>query len=127
MRGPLALGLVCAIALGACGGHSSGGALTSGIQGVVQAGPTCPVEEANSPCPDEPVPSTVRAVSVSDAGIIGQTKTDPSGRFRLPLEPGTYIVTATPAHGTLTPFPVTVEVKSGAFAAVRLEADTGIR
>jgi hypothetical protein len=80
-----------------------------------------------SPCPDEPVPGTVRAVSVSDVGIIGQTTTDQRGRFRLSLEPGTYIVTATAAQGALTPVPVTVEVKDGAFAEVTLKADTGIR
>jgi hypothetical protein len=127
MRVLASLGLVCLIGLSACGGGSSGGDLTSGIQGVVQAGPTCPVEQMGSPCPDEPVPGTVRAVSVSDVGIIGQTTTDQRGRFRLSLEPGTYIVTATAAHGALTPVPVTVEVKAGVFAEVTLEADTGIR
>ena len=127
MRRLVALGLVCAIALGACGGGSSGGGPTSGIQGVVQAGPTCPVEQMGSPCPEQPVPGTVRAVSVSNEGIIGKTTTDQRGRFRLPLEPGTYIITATPAQGALTPVPATVVVKAGAFAEVTLEADTGIR
>jgi hypothetical protein len=121
----LVLASLCALGLGGCGGGSGGAGLTSGIQGVVQAGPTCPVEQVGSPCPDRPVPSTVRAIGTD--GHIAEGKTDDQGRFRLPLEPGTYIVSAAPVVGAMTPTPVTVEVKAGAYAQVTVEADTGIR
>jgi len=71
------------------------------------------------------VPSTVRAIGTD--GRIAEGKTDGQGRFRMPLEPGTYIVSAAPVVGAMTPTPVTVEVKAGAYARVTLEADTGIR
>ena len=120
------LASLCALLLGACAGGGSGGSdLSSGIQGVVQAGPTCPVEQVGSPCPDRPVPSALRAIRAD--GRIAAGRTDDRGRFRLALEPGTYVVTATPLAGTMTPVPVTVTVTSGAYAKVTLEADTGIR
>jgi hypothetical protein len=121
----LVLASLCALGLGGCGGGSGGAGLTSGIQGVVQAGPTCPVEQVGSPCPDRPVPSTVRAIGTD--GHIAEGKTDDQGRFRMALEPGTYIVSAAPVVGAMTPSPVTVEVRAGAYARVTLEADTGIR
>src|SRR2546430_12794503 len=61
---------------------SGGASLTSGIQGVVQAGPTCPVEQVGAPCPDRPVPSTVRAIGTD--GRIAEGKTDGQGRVRMP-------------------------------------------
>ena len=120
----LLLVFVSVVALGACSTSGVGGDGTSGIQGVVQAGPTCPVEIAGSPCPDRPFPGTVRATG---GGINAQVATDDQGRFRLPLRPGSYLVTVVLTNGPATPVPQTVDVKPGTFSQVTLEVDTGIR
>jgi hypothetical protein len=121
--------MVLLLALGAwsCGTKSNGGgAGTSGIQGVVLAGPRCPVAIAGSPCPDRPFPGTVLATRTG--GGSSQVKTDDQGRFRLALEPGTYVVTLMLSNtGPPTAKPVSVTVIQGKFTQVTLAVDTGIR
>ncbi|HEY7667229.1 MAG TPA: carboxypeptidase-like regulatory domain-containing protein [Actinomycetota bacterium] len=118
----VAIALLATIAV-AC----SGSPTRSGVQGVVMAGPQCPVEQLGSPCPDQPFEGTVRA-SAQDGTIVGETQTDERGRFRIALEPGTYLIEVVVAAGgptTSTPQPVRVE--DGSFTRVSLQVDTGIR
>jgi Carboxypeptidase regulatory-like domain len=97
-----------------------------GVRGSVTAGPTCPVERAESPCPPAPWTGTVRATS--STGATFDTTTDANGGFELHLPDGTYTVAAVIEGGgppTAEPVPVTVD--GGTVQTVALTVDTGIR
>jgi hypothetical protein len=55
----------------------------------------------------------------------GQSGSD--GRFRIALEPGSYVVQATVAGNALFAKPVDVTVTSGQYVNVIVPLDTGIR
>jgi hypothetical protein len=135
----LCLALALAIASGCSAGPSAPPASPtpsdSGIQGAVLAGPTCPVERLNSPCPPRPLAGwTVSAEPICPPSAVCavarpiKTRTDSSGRYRLPLAPGTYTVTAA-GSGQLnnSSAPKVVTVTAHAYAVADLMVDTGIR
>jgi hypothetical protein len=98
----------------------------SGVEGLVTIGPTCPVERADSPCPDKPYPTQVIALS-SGGTELARAVTDAEGRFALALSPGDYHLTEA-ISGTLPrPIVVAVHVVSGAWTFVHLTLDSGIR
>ena len=111
----------------------------SGIEGIVIAWPTCAVESLASPCPQSRVQADVEVrangLTRSPAGeartqrpLVAEIRSDTSGRFRVALAPGTYVVQAVPPSGTtLAPKPITVEVSAHEFAQVTVFLDTGIR
>jgi hypothetical protein len=116
-----------AVLLAACGARAGSGSSGTGVRGTVLAGPTCPVERADSPCPDVPVADAeVRALS--DGGVAGIDRTDAEGRFEIALPPGSYRVTV---HAGSGPFgsaqPVDVTVSADGYATANLSVDTGIR
>ena len=115
--------LVLILVPSACGrAHEA----TSGITGIVRAGPTCPVETIDLPCPLLEWEGTVRATA-SD-GATFETDTDGDGAYALAVPPGVYDVTAlTEAGGPPTAVPVRVTVAEGETLTVDLEVDTGIR
>jgi hypothetical protein len=118
---------VAILVLGACGRGSSGEA-SSGIEGRVTIGPTCPVERPDSPCPDAPFVATVRVMSGSDVAASGTSAKD--GSFRIAVPPGTYSVEADPVSsgGIARGIPVSnVVVHPGAFTHVNVTFDSGIR
>jgi hypothetical protein len=117
--------VLVAVALAACGGQGAGDG-TSGIRGQALAGPQCPVEMANSPCPDLPWEGTVVATDTS-SGDRFTVNTDADGRFELALLPGTYDVSID--AGSDLPFakPQTVTVEDGSFTEIVVSVDTGIR
>jgi hypothetical protein len=126
MRRTLLLPFVFILLLSACARAGVGGGGDSGVLGVVQAGPTCPVERVGSPCPDRPFPGTVRATGLD--GATAEVNTDDQGRFRLALAPGTYVVTVVTTTGPPPAAePQTVQVKAGSFTQVTINVDTGIR
>ena len=118
--------LLLAIVLVACG---KGGAAQpgTGIRGSVSIGPQCPVEQANSPCPDRPFEGDVRATATD--GSTTTASTDARGLFSMNLDPGTYEVVAltTNGGGPPTAIPQTVVVSDGAYTSIALELDSGIR
>jgi hypothetical protein len=119
--GPALVALLVGIA------SCSGGRGTSGVRGVIVAGPQCPVEQLGSPCPDQPFPGTVRATAL-DGSVVAEVESDGEGRFRMPLDPGSYVLAVVIAGGgppTATPQPVRVD--EGRFTSVTLRVDTGIR
>jgi hypothetical protein len=117
--------VLVAVALAACGGQGAGDG-TSGIRGQALAGPQCPVEMANSPCPDLPWEGIVVATDTS-SGDRFTVNTDAEGRFELTLLPGTYDVSID--AGSDLPFakPQTVTVEDGSFTEIVVSVDTGIR
>jgi hypothetical protein len=118
--------LSLSLALMACGngGHARPG---TGIRGTVSIGPQCPVEQANSPCPDRPFQGQVQATAAD--GVTTTTTTDVDGRFTIDVPPGTYDVVAltTNGGGPPTAIPQTVVVREGAYTSIALELDSGIR
>jgi hypothetical protein len=116
--------LVLSLVLVACA-KGAGGSPSGGIEGVVTAGPTCPVETLDSPCPPTPWQGTVRATA-SDGSTFEAT-TDADGRYRLALPAGSYEVAAVIEGGgppTASPVPITI---ADAMQTLDLEVDTGIR
>lgn len=122
--------LACVGALGACAATSVPGETTGTLTGSVVAGPTCPVEQANNPCPPRPV--TGRQVTVEDAAghAVAITTTDDTGHFTLHVAPGAYTVKVAIVPGgvglrQVTPGQVTVVANQT--ASITIELDTGIR
>src|SRR5581483_7034666 len=77
---------------GSAGGGPGAGAFApcpSGVEGRVTAGPTCPVQRADEPCPDKPVETTLRLVR-QDGTVAGTGKSGPDGAFRIAAAPGNY-------------------------------------
>ncbi len=120
------IALFLVVVLAACGNGAGGADGASGVRGRALAGPQCPVEMAESPCPDLPWEGTVVAIQ-SDSGETFATSTDADGRFELSLAPGTYDVTIDAASTPPTAEPQTVTVEEGSFTEIEVFVDTGIR
>jgi hypothetical protein len=100
------------------------------IAGDVVAGPTCPVEQAENPCPPKPVPDSKVYIMTPGGALVTTTMTDANGRFSVRLSPGSYTVHAEAGPGKLGLNQVTlgdVTVRAGATTTVHIELDTGIR
>jgi hypothetical protein len=123
-----------AVLVAGCGddGSSSGDQEPdSGITGVVSLGPQCPVERPGEPCDDEPAAGVTVTVSEQQPGEaygggpgVATAVTDDDGRFRIPLVPGDYVVTA--EAGMSCEF-LDAHVSAGTFTEVPVPCDTGIR
>ena len=95
------------------------------VSGRVLAGPTCPVEQADSPCPDAPVEVTLEFTA--DNGEVARTDTDGTGRYEVALSPGGYTVSVSgpgAGMGIIEPTQVTV---AAAPTIIDFSVDTGIR
>ncbi len=102
---------------------------SSGIQGQITIGPTCPVARAEDPCPDKPYQATVQVYQGKT--LLTQVTSDVQGMFRLGLEAGSYtLVPQTPA-GQFVTRPVSREipvvVEAGKYTQVVVQYDSGIR
>jgi hypothetical protein len=115
------------LTLTACGaGTTSSISSTATLTGRVTAGPTCPVERPDHPCPPAPVPATVRARDAHGA-VVATAHTDADGGYRLQLHPGAYTVVAATPSQLPRCSPVNVIVKANHTARVAISCDTGIR
>ena len=121
----LPLGLVSVLA--ACGGvRVHAGTTPVGVlRGHVTAGPTCPVERIDHPCPPRRVVATVRARI--GARVIASTQSTVDGSYRLELPSGSYTLSA--ATGALLPRCLSnnVDVVAGTTTELDITCDTGIR
>ena len=116
------------LSLTACGAsqHPEPAAAPARLVGTVLAGPTCPVEQAGSPCPDTPVSgATVRLVG--DGKVLARAVTDAHGAFTLAAPPGSYVVKATNVGGYRSNSSEPLELTATAPTTVTLHLDTGIR
>jgi len=102
--------------------------LTTGIRGVVLAGPTCPVERVGqSPCVRALSGATILALD-STGHEVGRAVSDASGAYFLRLSPGTYEIVPQAVQGLLgVAAKTSVTVPDGAPVQIDLEYDTGIR
>jgi hypothetical protein len=115
-----------------CASRASGlGSQThaSGVEGVVVSGPSCPVQRANSPCPDLPVKAEVTVKDLSGGTVLGRFAAGSDGRFKIALAAGTYSLTAVrPGVARFNQSsPMTVTVRSGGYSSVTIRIDSGIR
>lgn len=105
--------------------------ISSGISGVVHLGPQCAVETAGEPCEDEPADGVTVIVSERQPGEayvagaeVARTTTDDSGRFRVDVLPGEYVVTADAGMSCEL---MDARVSAEEYARVDVACDTGIR
>src|SRR5262245_47254998 len=108
---PLLLLVSFLLGLSACG-ESAGGAQGT-IIGDVVAGPMCPVEQADTPCPLQPVTNRQVTIATTSGATAATATTDGNGRFSVNVAPGTYVVHVLAGLGMLglrqeTPGDVTV-------------------
>jgi hypothetical protein len=125
--------VVTALALGGCEENVSSRpasrrtttTVASGVYGVVAAGPTCPVERVDQPCPPRPVSAEVEA-RTRGGRLVAKTASANTGRYDLALAPGGYILTVVTSGLPRCP-PAMIIVKLGAATHADITCDTGIR
>ncbi len=98
----------------------------TGVRGRITAGPTCPVERPDQPCPPNPVHGRVDAVDATGRTVAGAS-TDDAGRYATSLPSGQYTLRVL----TDGPFPrcpdTAVTVTEGSPVTSDIDCDTGIR
>lgn len=98
----------------------------TGVHGRVRAGPTCPVERPDQPCPPNPVAGRVDAINAAGR-TAGVATTDAVGRYAIALAPGDYTLRVL-TEGMFPTCPDTaVLVALGPPLTVDIGCDTGIR
>ena len=121
--------LVVAVAFGLTGLTACGAGepdLVATVSGIVEQGPTCPLETLASPCP--PAPAVGVRVDVRQGGaVVASTTTDADGRFRLTAPAGLVEVRATSTEGLPSEDVKTFTLQAGDDVEARLLLDTGIR
>ena len=99
------------------------------MEGKIHAGPTCPVEREDQPCPDRPVETSLRLVR-SDGTVAANGKSDADGKFRFAAPPGKYQLVADYGSGAGGPGgcpPVDVLIERDRYTFADVSCDTGIR
>src|SRR6202022_1342512 len=96
------------LAIAACGTQPAAQPGT-GIQGMVQVGPTCPVERINSPCPPHPLAATI-VVRDGTGAEVTRFLSGADGRFKVDLRPGTYTLLGLTICSSFLPRPVPTSV-----------------
>src|SRR5215207_181791 len=122
---PFILMLLMLAILTACSASSST-TPESGVEGQVLIGPVCPVEQQGETCPDRPYQATLTVNNPKGEKIV-QIETDEDGKFKIPLEPGSYVLV--PESIDMIPFaseqPFTVA--EGKYTQLTVAFDSGIR
>ena len=101
---------------------------TTGVRGLVLAGPTCPVERAGqSACVRSVSGATIVALD-SSRHEVSRATSDASGAYFLRLPPGNYEIVPQAVEGLMgDAAETTVTVPDGAPVQLDLQYDTGIR
>lgn len=123
----LILILLIVTSAAACSGNSSTTS-ESGVEGRVVIGPVCPViQQGGENCIDRPYPAALTVNDPQGRKIV-QVEADEDGLFKIPLEPGNYILVPE-ANGLMVPFalqqPFTVEERK--YTQLTIAYDSGIR
>jgi len=132
------------LAAAMCSTVAAAGTRTSGVTGRVTAGPTCPVERVDHPCPPQPVSATIKAQKTSrtfgrrcgssstikaqkTSRTFARTRSDANGDYSMRLAPGRYTLVV--QTGSLFPrCPATaVTVPRNQVVTADISCDTGIR
>lgn len=103
--------------------------LTSGIEGKIVMGPTCPVERfpQEPGCGERPYQATVRVKTRDGKKVVAEFASGADGKFRVVLAPGTYLID--PEVGSVYPRANTQEVvvTKNVFTHITIQYDSGIR
>ena len=101
----------------------------TGVEGVVSAGPTCPVERpGDSACQPRAVDGAVLVITDAGGSEVLRVTTDASGLFGVAIKPGDYTLTPQPVEGLMgTAAPVSFTVTNGSETYLEVGYDTGIR
>jgi len=118
--------LLSLVFLTACNAILSSPPPDSGIEGRVYVGPMCPVVQFGTDCPDSPYQAALTVLSLEGRKIL-QFQTDETGRFKVPLGPGEYILHPESPNGIPFATEQTFTVRSGHFTEVIITYDSGIR
>jgi hypothetical protein len=116
------------LALASCGGTTAHPPTTPSVatvSGHVMAGPTCPVERLNHPCPPKPVIATIRATLASR--LVASTTSAADGSYRFTLATGVYTLNAATPSGLPRCDPKQVKVAAPVSLEANISCDTGIR
>jgi hypothetical protein len=101
----------------------------SGIMGLVQIGPNCPVEQSERPCPAKPFAATIAVTLAADGRQVLTVRSGQDGKFQVELVPATYrLVPRLPNPGA-PPYaePQMVTVEQGKYVSIVIKYDSGIR
>lgn len=117
---------VLILLLATCSAEPASTSTTSGVEGQVFIGPVCPVVQEGQECADRPYQATL-IVNNSNGREIVKVQTDEQGRFKIPLEPGEYILH--PESPNVMPYAAeqVFVVEAGRFTQVNITYDSGIR
>lgn len=117
---------VLILLLATCSAEPASTSTTSGVEGQVFIGPVCPVVQEGQECADRPYQATL-VVNNSNGREIVKVQTDEQGRFKIPLEPGEYILH--PESPNVMPYAAeqVFVVEAGKFTQVNITYDSGIR
>jgi hypothetical protein len=120
----LAVGLVIAACVSA-----APDVYTAGLEGRVILGPVCPATQQGVPCPDRPYVAAITVRSPDGSAVVARTTSEVDGTYRIPLEPGRYLLTARNPDGAQLPSaaPIEVVVPPETFVLVDIPFDSGIR
>ena len=102
---------------------------SSGIEGQVLLGPSCPVVQPNDPdCADKPYQAKLSVLSASGQKVTEFT-TDADGKFRINLNPGDYVLHPESPNGAALPVgqEQSFTVIAGQFTQLSVSYDSGIR
>ena len=101
---------------------------TSGVRGVVTAGPRCPVQAGppDPACDDLPVPARL-TLQRGDAGaVVARGQAGDDGTFVIKIAPGRYTLSAASSKA-MSCSPQQVTVTADQITDVHVDCDTGIR
>jgi hypothetical protein len=117
--------LVTALVALALAASAAGGAVRSGLKGVVLIDPAFPVCRVGVPCTK---PARYVRMSFSRQGrVVASTRTGADGSYRITLKPGTYVVAAPKQRVGSQLDPHRVAVCTGRYRRVVFKLDIGIQ
>jgi len=101
------------------------------LEGKVNIGPICPVENPDVPCPVPPEAYAARMIYVYKKGqstVYGQVSIKSDGTYQTALPPGEYTVDLKPnGIDSSAEVPAEVVIKEGEITTLDINIDTGIR
>ena len=98
----------------------------SGVRGTISAGPTCPVERVDEPCPPQPLAVHLLAIDTSGT-TVAETDSADDGSYAMALPPGRYTLRVDTGATFPTCPDTEVSVVDGERTLADIDCDTGIR
>ena len=96
---------------------------------MVTIQPVCPEIQDSEPCQSTPFETTLLIKELKSGDEVAAVQTAGDGTFRIALPPGEYIVEPEEPESFVAPFadPQIVTVHEGAFSAIEVVYDSGVR